>query len=344
MEKKVVLLFDCEKGNNDKEWLAQELSKDASYHFVALYPTKHIPALWINRHKIKACSQIIRLLRLANKEINMFQGQTIVICWSIATSMLAEFFLSKRAIVFSLNWLTPDNRIVNTSIRRRIIKDNRFYLFADQKGTRQIIMDYYGIKNPNKIGVFPDTFSGIGDSISIDKSIVEKRRTERICFTGGLNNRNWALLYQVAKGLPDVHFIAIGCPKDMNTPRLMNLTAINRTSSQEYYRLMASAYIVYLPLNDLRAAGAINIYRASKNHQICLITNTPSTAPYFPIEYSENLIPSPNIEENISLIKAKFELTNQDYIKEVLSIRRFLEDNYSSEKVAKILVEMIHQV
>lgn len=340
----VIVIFDKREDDNDKQWLENELSKITDYKVSFIHPDLDIPSLWIEKRKLKAYKEIVKVIKKANKIVKEYSANSIVVCWSIMTGMLSKFLINKKAIIISLNWLTPDKRFLNTFVRKKCIRDKRFYLFADQIGTMNEIIQQYGIKDRNKIGYFPDTFSDEGETINITSKIVEERRKNKICFTGGLNNRNWGLLYLVAKSLPNIHFIAVGCPKDFNKENLNNLESYNRLDSTKYYSLMKKAYLIYLPLCDERAAGAINMYRASKNHQVCLVTHAPSTEPYFPLRFNNNLIRSSDLSINISLIKNKFDLKNDEYIEEVTQIREYLETTFSPRKIAGILIQKIKEL
>ena len=342
--KQVVVIFDREESENDKRWLADELEATKTFRTVLIYPDVDIPPLWINKKRTQAYRAIINEIKKANKVVRGFAGESIVVCWSIMTGMLSKFLIDKKAIIISLNWLTPDKRFLNTFVRKMCIKDKRFYLFADQIGTMKEIIDFYKIKDEKKIGFFPDTFSDKGHIVQITDAILDERRKNRICFTGGLNNRNWNLLYSVALRMPDIHFIAVGCPPNFNKDRARNIESYHRLDISKYYELMGKAYLIYLPLCDERAAGAINMYRASKNHQVCLVTKAPSTEPYFPKDCSKNLIETQDLETNVNLIAGKFGLTNKEYIDEVVNVRCFLEKEYSPKRIANILISKIEEL
>lgn len=344
--RKVFLIIDQDKENNDKEWLVEELKRHKDFDTSVIYARKSLPPMWVGgkKSKFKAYQEIFYQLIVAKRAINSEKSICYVITWNMQTGLLAKFILPPNAIIFALNWLTPDGRILNTNVRRICLKDSRFYPFADQNGTRLDIIQYYKIKNENKVDFFPDTFSSLGEFINVNKSIIERRRRKNICFIGGFNNRNWNLLYKVAKEISEINFVAIGVPENYNNPKLDNLESYTQTDVDTYYNLMREAYLIYLPLCDQRAAGAINLYKASQNHQLCIITNTPSTFPYFPPEYNDQLIKDNNVNTHVNLIKQMFSISDDEYIRNVTVVRNFLLNEFSVEKVVNKIFDKINEL
>ena len=315
---------------------------------IEIYASTKLSQLWASRklkNKLRAYRQIISQLTkaksLIKKEANR---KSLVICWSIMTGMLSQFVIPKHVPVFSLYWLTPDKRPVNTFLKKRMLNRSTFFVFADSKGTKEEIIDYYSPKSINNIYVFPDTFNYLGEFRNLSEDDVEARRRKRICFTGGRNNRDWNCFIQTARLCPDINFIGIGIDKDQLKETLPdNVTLYNKTNEDFYYSTMNDAYLVYLPLNDRRAAGAINIFRAAMNQQICLITDAPSTSIYFPLDNHIQLLPIQDAAYNASIIKQMFSLSDDDYIKKVNDVRNHLLASFSSNRIASDLSEIINK-
>ena len=192
---RIIIIYDTASDNNDKYWLTKELNAINEYEVIEIYASTKLSQLWSSRklkNKLRAYRQIISQLTkaksLIKKEANR---KSLVICWSILTGMLSQFVIPKHVPVFSLNWLTPDKRPVNTFLKKRMLNRSTFFVFADSKGTKEEIIDYYSPKSINNIYVFPDTFNYLGEFRNLSEDDVEARRRKRICFTGGRNDHTY---------------------------------------------------------------------------------------------------------------------------------------------------------
>ena len=102
-------------------------------------------------------------------------------------------------------------------------------------------------------------------------------------FCGGRNGRNWGLMSQVARLLPEVPFCFVLSPDEAlrhGLSSLPNVTLLHDLPPARFQQCLASARAVCLPLDTQAPAGLIVLFQAVANLRPVLISRTVTTSEY----------------------------------------------------------------
>lgn len=330
----IYILFDCPDARNDKKWLLEELSKLHNGK-VSSVPIKHVLSRLdrsgiIGKLRARAIAlwQCLRALMRSEKD-------DVLICWAPFTgkmcATLSRLFGNKRKLIL-MNWLTPsdlDKRWEKTC--RMILNNPQCRISVNSADSPKEWAALAGVTTTENFFLMPDVFD---TSVTWAEPAVKE---ERYCFTGGMNNRDWKLLSQIARACSDIRFVCVALEEDFNAQvedRPENMDVYFNLPAAEYYGLMNNAHAVLLPLRDSRVAGLINIIRAAQAGVLCYISRTVSTEQYYPQANADMLVDWEQ-EAWISAVQKSFALTAQDYTQKVKSNQMHILENFSAEAAAK---------
>lgn len=102
-------------------------------------------------------------------------------------------------------------------------------------------------------------------------------------FCGGHNGRNWNLIVEVAKKMPNVEFHLVMSESVYRSlqPNIPSNVIIKRNIPlAEFMNELCSAELVTLPLNTNAPAGLIVFFRAAANKKYIITTDTWTTKEY----------------------------------------------------------------
>ncbi|MBO5030358.1 MAG: hypothetical protein J6D08_00495 [Lachnospiraceae bacterium] len=170
-------------------------------------------------------------------------------------------------------------------------------------------------------------------------------KTNRFCFTGGMNNRNWKLVAQIAKELKNLKFICVALKADFESQVNdipSNLKVYYNIPSEQYYDLMRNSYLVLLPLLDNRVAGFINIIRAAQYGVPCMTTKTLSTEQYY-TEDLDLLMPNDQMSVWVGNIKKWYQYGDDEYMKNTKYFYDYIESNFSPQNAARKIMKLIKE-
>lgn len=205
-----------------------------------------------------------------------FQG---VLCYWIG---LMTF---RRRKTLGINILLKQKKSIRNKIAsfmyKRALKSGWFFTTATT--------DHYGkwiAKHLNLSNTIPILRDVMYDSYMADANTIGST-DEGYVFSGGRNSRDWNLLINIAKMLPDILF-KISAPSkvkesfDSDKDLLKNIEWHCDISYDEFNKLLSRASIVALPLDTEAPAGLIVIFQSAAFNKPLIVSKTISTQDYIP--------------------------------------------------------------
>lgn len=343
--KNIYILFDCPDDDNDKKWLFDILKNEYNTGKVETIPV-FVKIAKIKRgnlhEKIKAylltIQQCIRAFYKSEKD-------DIIICWSTISGLVFNFISrisGNNRNIISFNWLTPPmhHRSKIYGLFKFAASNRKCNLIINSKKSESQWVQYLKINNEGNFVYIPDVYDG---NIKFVKPEMKK---EHYCFAGGMANRNWRLLANVAKKLPEIKFICVGLEEDIKSKVSeipTNVEVRYNIPINEYYDLMKNATLVLLPLEKNLVSGLINITHSAQYGNICCVTNTNAAQVYFGDE-NKDLLMTNEIDSWVSKINELMNLPENEYIQKADSFQKYIEEVFSPENAAKTLLKIIEKI
>lgn len=165
------------------------------------------------------------------------------------------------------------------------------------------------------------------------------------CFTGGMNNRDWKLIKDLANKMPKVKFICAAIKNDfesMVSEIPDNMEVKYQILSDEYYRLMARAKVILLPLKYNTVSGLINIIKAAEYGAICLCTDYEFTNKYYCNK--DFLMDNLDLDKWIRKVDELFYADEITYMNLSARFQKYIKENFSSELKYKELTKIIEEI
>ena len=253
----------------------------------------------------------------------------IIVCWfdfqAILVYCFTRLFLSPRHIV-CINVMLKDK----TTTRNRLVSRLYAHALNDKYFAATVTSQAYGdwlnqkLNRRYKFFLLHDvyhTYYEIGLAIA----------TEPYIFCGGRNGRDWKLMYQIAKRMPDVQFKFV-LPTDeeekVHLQGLTNVTILSDTSPDEFLRVLSLSSAVCIPLDTIAPAGLIVLYQAAANLRPVLMSENVVTREY--ITPDRGYLLTSNPEQWCSVLRHILSSSKESQQK-ASNLRSFLRTNCSEE-------------
>ncbi len=338
----IYVLFDCPDETNDKKWLIDELK--------ALWP-EEVKSVSIHetlstlgrRYGIKGrIKRYLIMFEQARRAVRLAKSGDTIITWSHTEGLITNKLLrGKNVKLISMNWLTPskeDDKVKKLSLEYAL--NPKAHIIVNSPESPEKWKEYLGLSNTDRFHVIPDVYNA-----SEPFNYCFQDKTHRYCFTGGMNNRNWKIIVELAKRISDCKFVCVGLRDDfekqtegMELPS--NLEVLFDIPAKDYYSLMNNAYLVLLPLLTTKVSGLINIAKSAVGGVPCIITSTPATRQYYSPECMDMLIDG-DLNAWTEEVKSWLSLDQDTYRKKTVTFMKYIEENYSPQKAAKEIIKII---
>ena len=339
----IYILFDCPDERNDKKWLIEELGK-AHKGRVCSVPIKRVLSVVSRKGlfgqlyaKWIPVWQNIRALTKSKKD-------DAIICWQSYTGNICAFLcrlLRKNRKLICMNWLTPERSDRRwASIRKWILQNPRCRVTVNSPETPGEWSEFLEIGAIENFILIPDVY---------DTTVLWKQpsiKEEKYFFAGGMNNRNWTLLSEVARECENVKFICVALEADFKSqvPEVPpNMAVYFNIPAKEYYSYMSGAYAVLLPLRDGRVAGLINIIRAAQAGVACCVSKTVATEQYYPMQNRDMLLDATK-EEWVGCIQSLLAMDDKRYLEKIKANQEYIQKTFSGEAAADKILTAINQM
>lgn len=205
-----------------------------------------------------------------------------VICWYDFQAVLCWWICKvlgiKRKII-AINILlknkpTLKNRIVSYMYKEALLHSNfKASITSVEYGNKLNEQLGVNIKFPLINDVYPFEDEHENNYINCGNSV----------FCGGNNGRDWSLMLQISKLLPDFKFTLVMPASEklklgVNIPR--NMEIFTNISKDEFNYFLRKSSIIMLPLTTNAPAGLIVLFYAASQQKLVMTTSTPVTKEY----------------------------------------------------------------
>ncbi len=335
---KIVILVDWKVTSNTKFWLQTELEKLGHATELRGIPNYNIKDDSTRLGKIRLW---FKYLKLAKTGIKRSGKSGIIITDNFVVGAIAAFICKisrKRRKIISLNMIAHEKGFLNSVLRKGVYNAAfKYKSFWFSVNDEELIAEYSKRFNfPTKnIFVLHDPFYSSDEQLDYEDS-------GNFIFTGGDAFRDWEGFIQCAKDLPGIHFIGVArrkyFPADIVLPA--NLKMYFDIPQEEFYDLLKKSMIVFLPLKSLAPCGLIVMVKAALLSKPVIITETPSTRNYIKNDLSGKLVKMNDVMDMQSSILSLYHSVELRK-KYTQNLKSYVIDNFSTEKNAKIINEVI---
>lgn len=257
----------------DYEYLQRGLGPECRVLFskdykqrVLRYLSGSIPAVWRSKK---------------NDTIVCWYDMQAVMCWWIC-----HLLCLKRHIV-CINILlkqkpTLKNRLVSMLYKKALTS-------RDFKAS--VTSEAYGKWLNGKLGIDVD-YTLLHDVYHDYYEHPELKESEQdIVFCGGCYGRDWPLMMEIVKAMPEVKFYLVmtevgvkdlrqhGYKKEKDYPK--NVKVLVNIPYQRFMKCLCQSKVVCMPLNCESPQGLIVMFEAAANDKLILTSDTPTTEEYF---------------------------------------------------------------
>jgi len=236
----------------------------------------------------KDCSQ--RVLRYLSGVVTALRksghGDTIV-CWYDAQAVVCWWLcgmLHMERKVVCVNLLlkqknTWKNRLVSRLYKKALTSSN----FKSSVTSR-----YYGAWLNRKLGVNIN-YTLLHDVYHDYYEVPQWKEIEKdIVFCGGCYGRDWPLMMEIVKAMPETKFCLVMTAEmerrhfsRMNRQYPKNVRVLTDIPYKQFMYCLCQSRVVCMPLDCEAPQGLIVMYEAAANDKVILTSDTPTTQEYF---------------------------------------------------------------
>lgn len=185
---------------------------------------------------------------------------------------------TKKRHIFILNILLKNKKAIKNLLakflyKQSLNKKNVIFTVTSKEYGKQLMRDLKLIKSPT---LLHDPFL----EVNVMNEIVNKD----YCFCGGSNGRDWNMMINIAKSLPQIKFHFIMSKKDFAsykdiTP--VNVTLKSSIPRNEFYKEISECSLMVMPLNTEAPAGLLTFFYGAQAGKLIITSNTMTTREYF---------------------------------------------------------------
>lgn len=256
------MLFDWEK--KDVDFIPQKISIPLHMRYSKKIFNKFFG--WI-----VACLKILFESKKNDCIICWFDFQGVLCFW------FAKFFFKKRTIC-CVNVMLKDKKTLKNKVVSFLYKKTLQSANVRASVTSHSYGDWLNKKLDiqKKYYLIHDVYR---DIYRIKSPCLEKKQV----FIGGVNGRDWAFAFELAKKMKDVNFCIIlptKIRKFLVNDKYDNLETFSDIPLTEFERHLCESSLVCLPLDSEAPSGLIVLFRAAANDKMVFITETASSKEY----------------------------------------------------------------
>ena len=265
----------------------------------------------------------------------------VIVCWfdfqAILVYCFTRLLLSPRRII-CINIMLKDK----TTLKNRLVSHLYAYALNDKNVTATITSRAYGDWLNQKLnGNF--NFIPLRDVYHSYYETESTIETEPYVFCGGRNGRDWSLMYQIAKRMPDVLFKFVLSTDDIekhHLQELTNVTALSNLLPDDFLRVLSRSTAVCLPLDTIGPAGLIVLYQAAANLRPVLMSETVVTREYITPDRGYLLNSDP--DQWCSVLRHILSSSKESQ-QRAINLRSFLRTNCSEKVFCLTIRNIMHQ-
>lgn len=241
-------------------------------------------------HSPKSKKLIVSWVKGAWQALMSSQKDDTIVCWydfqAIILYWMSRCTLRQRTII-CINILlkhkqTWKNRIIR-ELYKKALTSNNFKATVTSIEYGEKVKEW--LAYAGEFTLLHDLFY---ESYRLpDREDIEEKPNTVFC--GGSNGRDWPLMIDIAKSMPDVQFQLIMAQQGLKMhkePLPQNVSMLYDIPVNEFVHEMSKAAVVCNPLNTEAPAGLLVIFRAAANDKPIITTKTVTTKEY--IKSGEN--------------------------------------------------------
>ena len=334
---KIYLLFDCPDDANDKKWLEQYLI-DQFGNAVQTIPISHVLSELHKKGIIGKIKVYFTLLIQSVHALGKSKSGDVIICWWRLSGLITNalsLILGNTRYIISLNWLSPlDSDKKLKRLINKAFSNDKCQMTCNTLSSVVKWEKWIGYSLNGKFTVIPDVYD------EQEEFVESVFKSQKYCFTGGMNNRDWKFLNSVAMKMKNVTFVAVANKKDYEAnveSTEPNVEVYYDISPEEYYSLMKNASIILLPLRDEKVAGLINILKSAQLGIPCIVTETDATSQYYS---NRDLLIDKEVDKWCACI-ARLLSDEKYYLETTVQFQNNIKVEFSPYRAAKSVINMI---
>lgn len=334
------LLLDCTSKNNDKEWIERELTAKGVKIAVS-YPDKTLSELVRSGQLIRGyylqIVQVIKVLLKAKKN-------EPIICWYSVTGIilnaLSRICGNHHELVL-LNWLTPPSKVRRVDkLYRFALSNPKVKILINLQETEFQWRKHLGVTLQQSARFFhnPDVYD---DSESFHNPIWHDNK---YVFIGGMTNRNWKLVNEIATRMPNVSFVCCALKPDFERQvfdKASNIIIHYNIPFEEYYTLMLGSSLSLIPLKDKSVSGLVTILKTIQFGIPCIVSDYPATRQYFINGFEDYCLCKGPVEKWISSISNILNMDRYEYVSLVEKLQSNIKKSFSPVSSVNIILQAL---
>lgn len=231
--------------------------------------------------------RVLRYLSGVTKVLRMSGSGDTIVCWYDAQAIVCWWLckiLSMRRKIVCINLLlkqkkTWKNRLVSRLYKRALMDEN----FKASVTSR-----YYGDWINEKLGVSVE-YTLLHDVYHDYYEMPQWKESEKdIVFCGGCYGRDWPLMMEIVKAMPEVKFCLVMTAEmekrhfsRMNRQYPENVKVLTDIPYKQFMYCLCLSGMVCMPLDCEAPQGLIVMFEAAANDKLILTSDTPTTREYF---------------------------------------------------------------
>lgn len=339
------IIYDCPRLENDKQWLTCGLRQNGIE--ITNIMAQKVQSHLINKNIGGKVSAIIDIITQCLCTIRQSGKNDVIICWSSLCGVIfneISTLMGNRRTIISMNWLAPpDKKSRLHSLQRKLFINQNVYIAVNSKLAVKKWCTYFEISNcsENKFLFLPDVYDN-------NEPFIKPRdnRKQSSIFSGGMNNRDWKKIVELAYEFPKIKFVCVASKQDwmrkvQESPS--NIEVYFQLPVKEYYRLMKEAGLILLPLLEDRPSGLINILKSAQFGIICCTNNYETNARYYEESVRDLLLDS-SIEQWKNKIRELWDMDETEYLRKAYSFQNYIKKEFSPDNIIRQLVELLRQI
>ena len=320
---KIYVLFDKPRELENMSFLTSAFEKE----YEEIYPK------W-------RCTSIKQLLSVCWTIVKRTKPGDIIVCWYDFMGVLCWWMaklMNRKIRIVAINILlkdksTPKNRLAKFLYKKAL---------CSQSFDATITTEEYG-QYINKILNIKAGFTLLHDvyhqNYALERPVETK--TDSV-FCGGRNGRDWQLLFDVAKQLPDVTFQCI-MPRALKEQFVDsigdNISVKTDVPEDEFMRVLCESQLIVMPLDTEAPAGLTVYFQAAANNKMIITSDTVTTEGY--LSSGRGALCQRDVEDWKNTIR--YYLTHLEEASICASkFKSYLETECSEDKYAKTLWRML---
>ena len=322
----------------EKFWLQQYLEEEGFTVKVLGLPNSYKRNLTVRWRKLILWCQYFILGKQGAKLAKKLNGK--IVAMNYISGVFAALFMPKGSRrVIGLNMIAHEKGFINQVLRKLLydycFSTDRMIVTVVAEDLIHIYQQQFHI-NSRRTFYLPDPFPPYYEIVNPENSTEEE-----YIFCGGEAARDWDLVLAVANMMPDITYKIIARKfnwKNRKVPH--NVEILFDVDETIFYGLVKKAKLVILPLKGKAPSGLIVLVRSILLGKLVLVTDTPSTIPYYPESCHDLLVPESDTHGFLIKIQEYFS-NSKTRIKKTNELQQHIMTNYSSKAYTRHLTNII---